>query len=64
MIFETEVRFGGELGDGRDNLDPIGELQGIYPPAQGNTGAKKKSCESRRISNQPKLPATRREQNC
>ncbi|OGI25546.1 MAG: DNA primase [Candidatus Moranbacteria bacterium RBG_13_45_13] len=27
-VFEAEVRFGGELGDGRDQLDPIGELRG------------------------------------
>jgi DNA primase len=26
--FEAEVRFGGELGDGRSQLDPIGELCG------------------------------------
>lgn len=28
LAFEMEVRFGGELGDGRDQLDPIGELRG------------------------------------
>ncbi|HLM83972.1 MAG TPA: DNA primase [Candidatus Bathyarchaeia archaeon] len=28
-VFEAEVRFGGELGDGKDQLDPIGELQGL-----------------------------------
>ena len=27
-MFETEVRFGGELGDGRNQLDPISELRG------------------------------------
>lgn len=27
-VFEAEVRFGGESGDGRDALDPIGELRG------------------------------------
>jgi DNA primase len=26
--FEAEVRFGGELGDGRETLDPISELRG------------------------------------
>ena len=29
VVFEAEVRFGGELGDGKDQLDPIGELRGI-----------------------------------
>jgi DNA primase len=29
IVFETEVRFGGELGDGRNQLDPIGELRGL-----------------------------------
>lgn len=28
-VFEAEVRFGGELGDGRERLDPIGELRGL-----------------------------------
>jgi DNA primase len=28
IVFESEVRFGGELGDGRDQLDPLGELHG------------------------------------
>ncbi len=29
IVFETEVKFGGELGDGRSQLDPIGELRGL-----------------------------------
>lgn len=36
MVFETEVRFGGELGDGRDQLDPLGELHGYVERLKEN----------------------------
>ncbi|MCX6766783.1 MAG: DNA primase [Candidatus Moranbacteria bacterium] len=36
IVFETEVRFGGELGNGRDQLDPIGELHGYVERLKGN----------------------------
>ena len=36
MVFETEVRFGGELGDGRDRLDPLGELHGYIERLKEN----------------------------
>ena len=36
IVFETEVRFGGELGNGRDRLDPIGELHGYVERLKGN----------------------------
>jgi hypothetical protein len=36
IVFETEVRFGGELGDGRERLDPIGELHGYIERLKGN----------------------------
>jgi DNA primase len=36
IVFETEVRFGGELGDGRDQLDPLGELHGYVERLKEN----------------------------
>jgi DNA primase len=36
IVFETEVRFGGELGDGRDQLDPMGELTGYVERLKEN----------------------------
>ena len=36
IVFETEVRFGGELGNGRDQLDPIGELSGYVERLKEN----------------------------
>jgi DNA primase len=36
IVFETEVRFGGELGDGKDQLDPLGELHGYVERLKGN----------------------------
>ena len=36
IVFETEVRFGGELGDGRDQLDPLGELHGYVERLKGD----------------------------
>lgn len=36
IVFETEVRFGGELGDGRDQLDPLKELHGYVERIKGN----------------------------
>jgi DNA primase len=36
MVFEAEMRFGGELGDGRDQLDPMGELAGYVERLKEN----------------------------